>query len=96
MLIITIPKTMTFSAGMKLLDMMPVGYNPEYIITLLDTLGEKGREVYLYNQIPVDMIYPFLFGISYSLLIAYFLKKINKLNSYYFYSKQFLESEIQL
>ena len=76
---------MTFSNGMKLLDMMPTGYDPEYINALFDALGENGREVYLYNQIPVDMIYPFLFGISYCLLIAYFLKKINKLNSAFFY-----------
>ena len=31
------------------------------------------------------MIYPFLFGISYCLLIAYFLKKLNKLNTTFFY-----------
>lgn len=74
MLIITIPKTMRFSNGMKLLVMMPTGYDFEYINTLFDTLGEKGREVYLYNQIPVDMIYPFLFGISYCLPI--FSKKL--------------------
>ena len=85
MLIVTIPKTMTFSNGMKLLDMMPTGYDSEYVNTLLDTLGVNGRTVYLYNQIPVDMIYPFLFGITYCLLIAYFLKKINKLNSTFFY-----------
>jgi len=29
--------------------------------------------------IPLDMIYPFLFGISYCLVIGYFLKKLNKL-----------------
>jgi len=52
MLIITIPKTMQFSNGMKLLDMMPMGYNSEYVNTLFNTLGEKGREVYLLNQIP--------------------------------------------
>ena len=85
MLIVTIPKVMTFSGGMKLLDMMPIGYNSEYINMLLHTLGEKGRDIYLYTQIPVDMIYPFLFGISYSLLLAYFLKKIDKLNSSLFY-----------
>ena len=75
MLIITIPKTMGFSNGLKLLDMMPMGYDLEYINTLFETLGEKGREVYLYNQIPLDMIYPFLFAISYCLVIGYFLKK---------------------
>ncbi len=85
MLIITIPKTMMFSNGMKLLDMMPFGYSPEYINSLFETLGENGRDIYLYNQIPIDMIYPFLFGIGYCLLIAYFLKKLNKLNSVCFY-----------
>lgn len=85
MLLVTIPKTMAFSNGMKLLDMMPTGYNSEYINTLFETLGEKGRAIYLYNQIPVDMLYPFLFGISYCLLIAYLLKKTDKLNSAYFY-----------
>jgi hypothetical protein len=70
---------------MKLLDMMPIGYESEYKNSLLETLGVNGRKVYLYNQIPVDMVYPILFGISYCLLIAYFLKKINKLNSTFFY-----------
>lgn len=85
MLIVTIPKTMKFSNGMKLLDMMPTGYDSEYINALFETLGVPGREIYLYNQIPVDMIYPFLFGISYCLLITYFLKKIDKFNSIFFY-----------
>ena len=65
MLTVTIPKTMTFSNGLKLLDMMPLGYDLEYINMLFETLGENGRQVYLTNQLPVDMIYPFLFGISY-------------------------------
>ena len=85
MLLVTIPKTMIYSNELKLLDMMPSGYDLKYINTLFDTLGETGRQSYLYKQIPVDMIYPFLFGISYCLLIAYFLKKINKLNASFFY-----------
>jgi len=85
MLIITIPKTMKYANGMKLLDMMPTGYDTAYIKSLFEALGEEGRQVYLYNQLPVDMIYPFLFGVSYCLLIGYFLKKINKLNSVFFY-----------
>ena len=85
MLLVTIPKTMTFSNGMKLLDMMPTGYDSEYVNALFEDLGENGRAVYLYNQIPIDMIYPFLFGISYCLLIAYLLKKLNKFNSAFFY-----------
>ena len=85
MLIITIPKVMTFSNGLKLLDMMPTGYNSDYINILFETLGEKGRYTYLYSQIPLDMIYPLLFGISYCLILAYFLNKLNKLKSSFFY-----------
>jgi len=85
MLTVTIPKTMTFSNGLKLLDMMPLGYDFEYINMLFETLGENGRQVYLTNQLPVDMIYPFFFGVSYCLLIGYFLNKLNKLNSVFFF-----------
>ena len=85
MLTVTIPKTMEFSNGMKLLDMMPTGYDLNYVSKLFSSLGENGRETYLTNQIPVDMIYPLLFGLSYCLLLGYFLKKLNKLNSPYLY-----------
>lgn len=85
MLVFTIPKTMAFSNGMKLLDMMPTGYNFKYVNELFSALGEKGRETYLTNQIPLDMFYPFLFGISYCLLVAYFLRKLNRLNKPYIY-----------
>lgn len=83
MLTVTIPKVMSFSGGMKLLDMMPTGYNTEYVNALLNALGEEGRKAYLFTQIPVDLIFPGLFGISYCLLFAYFLNKIGKLNGYY-------------
>ena len=76
---------MGFSKGMALLDMMPSSYSSEYIHTLFTTLGNKGREVYLFNQIPIDMIYPVLFGISYCLLLAFVLNKLNKLNTILFY-----------
>lgn len=85
MLIISIPKVMSFSGGMKLLDMMPTGYNAEYVNSLLNTLGEKGRHAYLYSQMPVDLIYPFFFGIGYCLILAYLLNKLGKLNNYLYY-----------
>ena len=85
MLTITIPRTMYHSNGLKLLDMMPTGYDLKYVNGLFDSLGEIGRGTYLTNQIPIDMIYPLLFGISYSLLLAYFLKKLKKLNTPYIY-----------
>ena len=85
MLTVTIPKTMGFSNGMKLLDMMPTGYNLNYVSELFNALGEIGRGTYLTNQIPVDMVYPLLFGLTYCLLLAYFLKKLNKLIAPYTY-----------
>lgn len=85
MLTITIPKVMSFSGGMKLLDMMPTGYNSEYVNSLLSALGATGRDAYLFNQIPVDMIYPFLFGTTYCLLLAYIFHKLQKLDSFLFY-----------
>ena len=84
-LFFTIPRVMEFSNSMKLLDMMPLGYDATYIRTLFDTLGEEGRQRYLFNQIPVDMIYPGFFAFTYCFLIAYFLNKINKLKGFLFY-----------
>jgi hypothetical protein len=85
MLTVTIPKTMEFSKGMKLLDMMPMGYNLNYVNELFNSLGEIGRETYLTKQLPLDMLYPILFGLTYCLILAYFLKKLNKLNSPFTY-----------
>jgi hypothetical protein len=84
MLTVTIPAIMRYSHGIKILDMMPMGYDADYVNTLLNTLGEEGRQTYLVKQIPVDLIYPFLFGVSYCLVIAYFLNKIGKLESLFY------------
>jgi uncharacterized membrane protein YhaH (DUF805 family) len=85
MLIVSIPKVMSFSNGMKILDMMPGGYDSAYVNLLFNTLGKTGRDMYLYHQIPVDMIYPLLFIISYTLLLAFFLKKLEKLDTGLFF-----------
>ncbi len=73
MLFITLPKVMSYANGMTLFDMMPTGYDLEYVNQLLNSLGSEGRNAYQYVQLPADMIYPFLFGLSYSLMLAYFL-----------------------
>jgi hypothetical protein len=85
MLTITIPRVMSFTGGMKILDMMPTGYSPDYVNTLLNSLGTEGRHAYLYNQLPLDAIYPFLCGTSYCLLLAFVLSKLNKLDGNLFY-----------
>ncbi len=84
MLLVTIPKVLSFAGGSNIPDMMPTGYAPFYIDLLFNELGEQGRSVYLNSQIPADMIYPFLFGISYCLLMAFLLKKMGKLDHWAF------------
>lgn len=85
MLLITIPRVMEYSGGLKILDMMPTGYTHEYVQNLLSTLGEKGRNAYLFFQIPLDLIYPLLFGVSNCLLMAYILNQLRKLERNYIY-----------
>jgi len=85
MLAVTIPKTTQYAGGMKLPDMMPEGYSYSYLMELFTALGETGRNVYLQQQLPLDMVYPALFALCYSLMLAFFLKKINKQNSLLIY-----------
>jgi hypothetical protein len=85
MLTVTIPEVMRFSKGMQLLDMIPTGYDAAYVAALLDILGEQGRHAYLFRQIPMDMIYPLLFGVTYSLVFGYFLKKLGKVDGSFFF-----------
>jgi len=85
MLLVTIPAVMYYSRGLKILDMMPLGYDAAYVTTLFDTLDTAGREAYLYKQLPVDLLYPLLFGISSCLVLAYFLNKLGKVDTAVFY-----------
>jgi hypothetical protein len=85
MLTVTIPKLMEFSGGKKILDMMPTGYNPEYVNSLLDALGPDGRNVYLFYQIPLDMVFPGLNAITFCLIFGYFFQKLGKIDGILFY-----------
>jgi len=85
MLTITIPRVMSYSGGMKILDMMPTGYDLEYVNQLFIHLGEPGRQAYLFDQIPFDLVYPALYGIGFCLVLAWFLNRIGKLQSHLIY-----------
>ena len=85
MLTVTIPKVMGFSGGMKILDMMPTGYDPAYVNSLLDALGPDGRNVYLFNQIPWDMVFPGINATTFCLIFGYFFQKLGKFDSILFY-----------
>ena len=75
MLFYTIPNVTAYAYGMKILDLMPTGYSAGYVKELFDKLGPAGRDYYLFRQLPLDMIYPFLFMAGYSLLLTYLFKK---------------------
>jgi hypothetical protein len=75
LLFYTIPELKNYSDDMEILDMKPTGYSAEYAKGLLEKLGIDGRNLYLYKQIPVDMVYPLMFSVSYSLLLTYLFKK---------------------
>ena len=85
MLSYTIPSVEKYANGMKLFDLSPGGYSYEYAEELLTTLGESGRDLYLYNQLPVDFLYPALFAISCSLLLSWLFLKIKDPSSRLFY-----------
>ena len=75
MIMFTIPKVESFASGIPLFDMSPSGYSHQQAISLLESLGEDGRNVYLFQQLPVDFIYPGLFAISYALLLTWLFAK---------------------
>ena len=85
MITVTMSKTMDLADGMTVLDLMPLGYDTNYVNQLFSSLGENGRNYYLTKQIPIDLIYPLIFGFSYCLILGYFLLKLDKFNSKFSY-----------
>lgn len=81
MLLVSIPTTMSFAGDMKLPDMMPTGYDWNYIRDLLGALGPEGRNYYLTRQLLLDTFYPFLFAWSYATLFLYLLGKAGRAGS---------------
>lgn len=68
MLTLTLPTLENLAGGLAPFDMRPGGYDVFAARQLLDALGDEGRAFYLKRQIPLDLIYPALFAISYYLV----------------------------
>ncbi len=51
-------------AGLAPFDMRPGGYSRDEAEALIAALGENGWRIYLNTQIPLDMIYPGLLGLT--------------------------------
>lgn len=77
----TIPALTELSGGMRIPDMMPMGYDQLYIMKLFLALGLEGQDFYIFRQIPLDMVYPFLFGISYTVLMIWVFARFSALDT---------------
>ncbi|OEH92459.1 hypothetical protein [Bacillus solimangrovi] len=80
MIRVTIPNVSNMAEGMKVFDLMPLGYDVDYAMKLLEALGEEGRNIYLLQQIPLDLVYPGLLGLSGAFLIARMTRNHNKMS----------------
>ena len=74
MLIVTIPRIHELSNGLTIPDLMMLGYEEDYVYSFLAEIGEVGRQRYLL-QILVDMLYPFLFGLTFYLMGRWYINK---------------------
>ena len=59
-------------AEAKPFDMRPAGYSFESATKFLSALGTDGRRLYLWRQIPLDMVYPALFAVCSAGAITWF------------------------
>jgi len=75
MVLLTLPHLRALADGMAPFDMMPTGYDMTYALHFLDTIGAEGRAYYLGRQIPLDLIYPGLFAVSWPLLWLWLFAK---------------------
>lgn len=76
MIQITLARLQEMSGGSPVFDMMPAGYDSQFAQNLLTALGAEGRHYYLWRQIPLDLIYPALFGMSFFLLATWLAGKL--------------------
>ena len=77
----SIPLVLSFAPESVLFDMSPAGYSYSEAIELLQSLGPEGRNAYLSVQLPIDLVYPVMFAISYALLITWVLKQFLPMQS---------------
>tara|TARA_B110000263_G_C14920392_1_gene334528 strand:- start:27 stop:575 length:549 start_codon:yes stop_codon:yes gene_type:complete len=72
----TIPMLLSYTNGLPIFDMRPMGYSYAETVTLLDSLGPMGIEYYITTQLALDWIYPACFMLTYSIGILWVYKKL--------------------
>ena len=79
MVLITLPHLRGLAGGMDPFDLLPVGYGVDYAMNFMGAIGAEGRAFYLTRQIPVDLIYPGLFAITYAIVWLWLFAKATNL-----------------
>lgn len=75
MLLVTIPRVQNYAPDTALFDLSPAGYSHAQAMTLLESLGHDGRQLYLFPQLALDFVYPGLFAICFSLMLVWVYSK---------------------
>ncbi len=70
-----IPALTQSSQGDDILD-NTFNYTPEHVHQLFSTYGDEGRRLYLSYLLLLDFIYPVLFALTNSVLLAYFFERL--------------------
>lgn len=76
------PRFRSFSEGLEAPDLSPF-YGPGYLEKLLASTSESGLQYYLQYFFTLDLIFPLLYGLSYALIAAYLLRKLDLLEMKY-------------
>jgi len=63
------------SNGIGILDLEP-NYTVEKAYSMLEAMGQVGRNFYLFRIIPQDFIFPLTYGIAFSLIILFLIHRI--------------------
>lgn len=80
----SIPAVLEEAPDLVLFDMSPLGYSFEFAVQLLDGIGEEGRRRYLFHQLPIDLVYPGLFAVTYTLMLIWVAGKFANKKSWLF------------
>jgi hypothetical protein len=75
--LLLIPAILNHKAGMNIFDLKAMGYSLNYANSFIAAIGAKGRDVYLFAQLPLDMIFPIVYGLLYLVLANKVLKKMS-------------------
>lgn len=65
-------------AGAKPFDLRPGGYSRDSALAFISALGQDGRDIYLWRQIPLDTVYPALFAMSVAGSLCWLSERLGK------------------